>query len=173
MDLKDFVTRYHPGILRKFEEEKEKQQPPKSAPPYLPSQFNFPPNSPTFSTWKTFPPKESTPSPALSEDLLSEASAYMSSPVKMIPETQPQSPLQYLSQSRSQSPTMAEVVEMETELQNRILPTHTFCHETQLEIPETQLEIPETQLSQSPSKSFTREQLGLSEEDFMQLGNRL
>ena len=182
MDLKDFLLRNHPGILRKFEEEKEQQQHPKSAPPYLTlpqtSQFNFPSNSPTFSTWKTFPPKEI--SPASSEDLLAEASNYMSSPVKMIPETQPQSPSQYLFQSRSQSPTMEQVVEMERGNrlcsspalpQDQLSEASTCISSSEEMIPETQPRSPLQYLSQSRSQSPTMEQVVQMETE-LQRGNR-
>ena len=171
MDLKDFLLRYHPGILRKFEEKK-----PKSAPPYLTSpqksQFNFPSNSPTFSTWKTFPPKDT--SPASSEDLLAEASNYMSSPIKMIPETQPQSPLQYLFRSRSQSPTMEQILEMErgNRLEDQLSEASTYMSSPTKMIPETQ---PQTQLkylSQSRSQSPTMQEVFAMEAE-IERGNRI
>ena len=104
MDLKDFLVRFNPGILKSYDREKEKLQPPKSAPgnqvftqQLKATKFPFPPYSPSSPTpsnasidlLEVIPetPLESTPS---------EPSTQMSSPLKVIPETQ----------SLSQSPEM-------------------------------------------------------------------
>ena len=109
MDLKDFLVRFHPGIVKSYERQKEQLQPPKSAPGNLvftqqseETKFPFPPNSPSL-----LPLSPSSPAPSdASIDLLevipetqleftssptptpSEASTHISSPVKVIPETQ-------------------------------------------------------------------------------------
>ena len=118
-NIKDFLKQYHPGILKKYEEEVEKQ--PKSAPGRIAqhSPFPFPPNSlnPPSSplllpTWSKFPeifyhstrPTLSAPTP--SSPTPSQTSTNMGSPIKTIPETQLES--QPLSQCPSRSPTMME-----------------------------------------------------------------
>ena len=127
MNIKDFLKQQHPGILKKYEQEIEKQ--PKSAPGRITQCSPFPfdrPASPTLlPTWTKFPEivYHSTPTPPSPSP--SQTSTNIGSPIKTIPETQLE------SQSLSQSP------------------------------------------SQSPPQSSTMEQLGLSQEDLIQLGNRI
>ena len=57
MDLKDFVVRFHPGIVKSFERDKNQKQPPLSAPgdlvftqEFKETKFPFPPKSPSSPT---------------------------------------------------------------------------------------------------------------------------
>ena len=161
MDLKKYLVVNHPQILKKYQESKINPQPPKSAPANLPDSqfFATPLNSPILPTHEFFPeivyPSPSTP------PTLSEASTKMSSPTKVIPETELQSPSQSLFQSPSQSPTIEQrgrglSQEDLIQLNNRI---------------ESYQESSSPTFSQSPSLSPVMEQQGrgLTEEDLDKL----
>ena len=149
MDLKKYLVVNHPQILKKYQESKINPQPPKSAPANLPDSqfFATPLNSPILPTHEFFPeivyPSPSTP------PTISAASTQMSSPTKVIPETELQSP--------SQSPTIEQrgrglSQEDLIQLNNRI---------------ESYQESSSPTFSQSPSLSPVMEQQGrgLTEED--------
>ena len=127
MDLKDFVVRFHPGIVKSYERDKNQKQPPLSAPgdlvftqEFKETKFPFPPKSPSspapsnasIDLLEVIPETEleSTSSPTPTP---SEASTLMSSPTKVIPETQ------FLSQS-SNSVLQSLSEEDKIQFQNRI-----------------------------------------------------
>ena len=104
MDLKDYLVRFHPEIMKSYERDKNqsKSKPPLSAPgdlvftqEFKETKFPFPPKSPSSPTpsnasidlLEVIPETEleSTSSPTPTP---SEASTLMSSPTKVIPETQ-------------------------------------------------------------------------------------
>ena len=127
MDLNDFVVRFHPGIVKSFERDKNQKQPPLSAPgdlvftqEFKETKFPFPPKSPSSPTpsnasidlLEVIPETEleSTSSPTPTP---SEASTNMGSPTKVIPETQ------FLSQSPNKVLQRWKQEDM-IEFQNRI-----------------------------------------------------
>ena len=154
MDLKDFVVRFHPGILKSYERDKNQMRPPPlSAPGDLVftqgyKQTKFP-----------FPPKPSSPTPSnASIDLL-----------EVIPETQ----IEITSSPSSPTPSDASIdlleVIPETQLESTSSPTPTPSEASTLMSSPTKV-IPETQfLSQSPNRVLPN----LSPEDMMQFQNRI
>ena len=151
MDLKDFVVRFHPGIVKSYERDKNQVQPPLSAPgdlvftqEFKKTKFPFPPKSPS----------SPTPSNA-SIDLL-----------EVIPETQ----IEITSSPSSPTPSDASIdlleVIPETQLESTSSPTPSEASSQMSS--QTQLS-PSQSLSQPPKMVLP----SLSEEDMMQFENRI
>ena len=128
MDLKDYLVRFHPEIVKSYERDKNQLKPPPLSAPgdlvftqeFKETKFPFPPKSPSspapsnasIDLLEVIPETEleSTSSPTPTP---SEASTLMSSPTKVIPETQ------FLSQSPNRVlPSLSEEDMMQ--FQNRI-----------------------------------------------------